>query len=113
MLLLLFQENCTAAEFVDASAHWLKTCLTNKKQKVNILPQNQKGEISSIQETVECCIPQGSILGPLLFVTYRNDIPFDINPYAKSVIYVDDMSVVISANNLNDPQTKLFYIVFL
>lgn len=98
---------------MDASAHWLKTCLTNKKQKVNILPQNQKGEISSIQETVECCIPQGSILGPLLFVTYRNDIPFDINPYAKSVIYVDDMSVVISANNLNDPQTKLFYIVFL
>jgi hypothetical protein len=82
------------------------------KQKVNILPQNQKGEISSIKGTVECCIPQGSILGPLLLITYRNDIPYDINPYAEPVIYVDDMSVVITANSLNDLQTKLFYIVF-
>jgi len=70
------------------------------------LPQNQKGEISSSKETVECFTTQGSILGPLLFITYRNDIPYDINPYAKPVIYVDDMSVVIIANNLNDLQTK-------
>jgi len=66
------------------------------------LPQNQS------KETVECCIPQGSILRPLLLITYRNDIPYDINPYAKPVIYVDDMGVVITANYLNDLQTKWF-----
>jgi len=70
------------------------------------LPQNQKGEISSSKETVECCTTQGSILGPLLFITYRNDIPYDINPYAKPVIYVGDMSVVTTANSLKDLRTK-------
>jgi hypothetical protein len=82
-----------------ACAHWFKTCLANKKQKVIVSPQNQKGELSSSRKTVECFIPQGSILGPLLFIIYRNYIPYDINPYAKPVIYVDDMSVVITANN--------------
>lgn len=76
------------------------------------MPQNQKGEISSSKETVECCTTQGSILGPLLFITYRNDIPYDINPYAKPVIYVGDMSVVTTANSLKDLRTKWFYIVF-
>ena len=77
------------------------------------MPHNQRGELFSSWETVEYCILQGSILGPLLFLTYRNGIPYDINPYAKPVIYVDDMSVVIAANNLNDLQTEGFYIVFL
>jgi hypothetical protein len=70
------------------------------------LPQNQRGEISSSKEAVECFTIQGSILEPLLFITYRNYISYDVNPCAKPVIYVDDMSVVITANSLNDLQTK-------
>jgi hypothetical protein len=88
------------------SVNWFKTYLTNRKQRVNISPQNQKGEFSSRWETIENGVPQGSIQGPL-FIIYVNDLPYGINPYAKPVMYADDTSLLITAKNLNDLQTKL------
>ena len=52
-------------------------------------------------------VPQGSILGPLLFVIYVNDLPRSINKFASPVIYADDTSVLVSAKNLKDLQTKI------
>jgi hypothetical protein len=47
------------------------------------------------------------ILGPLLLIVYINDLPYGMSPYAKPVVYADDTSVLINANNLNDLQTKV------
>ena len=46
-------------------------------------------------------------MGPLIFIIYIHDLPYGINPYAKPVIYADDMSVLISVNNFNNLQKKL------
>lgn len=45
-------------------------------------------------------VPQGSILGPLLFVIFLNDVVDDIN--VKSLIYADDLKLFFEIKSVND-----------
>ena len=86
---------------------WITDYLTNRKQRVAIDGANS--EYISLKSGV----PQGSILGPLLFLLYINDLPESINTNIR--IYADDSSVftdyeVKKENNLeqvNDAATAL------
>jgi hypothetical protein len=59
--------------------HWFKSYLENRKQRVCISPHILEQEKSSNWETVVSGVPQGSILGPLLFITYLNDLPYGLH----------------------------------
>jgi hypothetical protein len=50
--------------------------------------------------------PLGYILALLLFIIYINNLPFGTNSYSSSVLFVDDKSVLITASNLSELQTK-------
>jgi hypothetical protein len=89
------------------NANWFKTCITNRKQKVKITSQSHRGDSLCRWETIKDGVPQGSILGPLLFIIYVNCLPSVIHQFARPVIYADDTSILVTAKNLKDLQIKV------
>ena len=79
---------------------WLKSYLSNRKQFVSI-----NGSESSMQ-LMEHGVPQGSILGPLLFIIYINDIP-EIAQFAKFILYADDANIILTADTIEQINEQL------
>lgn len=80
---------------------WLSSYLTKRKQftAINYCTNKQKNSIHS--DFVYTCIgvPQGSILAPILFIIYTNDLTINIEPGIHITQYADDTSLLISDKN--------------
>ena len=50
---------------------------------------------------IKCGVPQGSILGPLLFIIYMNDI-CNVSDLLYTILYADDTSVLLNGKNNNE-----------
>ena len=73
--------------------NWIGDYLSHRKQKVLI-----NGIESSTLE-INAGVPQGSILGPLFFLIFINDIVFEITCSIK--LFADDTSIYIIIDNPN------------
>ena len=78
---------------------WFKSYLSNRKQYVKLK------SFSSDILTVSHGVPQGSVLGPVLFSIYIND--FDSCHDAYSVRFADDTSIIISSKDINELKYKV------
>ena len=73
---------------------WLKSYLINRKQMVRV-----GNDVSSILGT-NAGVPQGSVLGPLLFLIYVNDISDNIISLTR--LFADDSSLAVTSNDINE-----------
>jgi hypothetical protein len=73
---------------------WIKNFLSERKQKVVLNGSNSKWT------DVTSGIPQGSVLGPILFTIYINDLPDVAQNVAK--LFADDTKLYAAVNNTND-----------
>ena len=65
---------------------WFRSYLTERKKYVFY-----NGESSNLKP-ISCGVPQGSVLGPLLFLIYINDLP-NISRYLKFFLFADDTNI--------------------
>lgn len=78
---------------------WIESYISGRQQKVviNKIIENKKITFSSEFEENDAGVPQGSVLGPILFLLYINDIT-DITNH-KCTLYADDISIIVTSNN--------------
>ena len=74
-------------ELPPAIIRWLKNYLADRVQFVAI-----EGAQSDILPVISC-VPQGSVLGPLLFITYINDIAALVSEGSKINMFADDIAL--------------------
>ena len=68
---------------------WIKSYFSKRPQFV------QFNETQSSMLTIKCGVPQGSILGPLFFIVYINDLA-NASKVTKSLLFADDTSIFYS-----------------
>ena len=75
---------------------WFRSYLTDRKQTTEVK------NVVSEAETTLCDVPQGSVLGSLLFLLYINDI-YDSSSLFAFYLFADDTSIILA--NLKGTQS--------
>ena len=84
----------------ETELEWFRSYLSGRSQVVSI------DDAVSEKQGVECGVPQGSILGPLLFSLYINDLTY-VTSKCKLVLYADDTVIYFSGSDYNAIRSAL------
>ena len=85
--------------FTDETIKWYTSYLSNRKFIISMENAN------SDKASITCGVPQGSVLGPQLFLIYINDIPQAVD--RELLLYADDTCLVFEQRNIKTIEEHL------
>ena len=89
------------------SINWVKSYLSNRIQMTRF------ANYTSTTHLVEAGVPQGSILGPLLFLTFTNDLPKVFEEECQMYAYADDTQLIVDASTHEELLAKIKHVITL
>ena len=89
----------SAAGLGDDILRWFNSYLSDRQQLVDVSGTH------SGTAPISCGVPQGSILGPLLFLIYVNDMSAVVKN--KLLLYADDSGILVSGKSKSDIERLL------
>ena len=86
---------------------WFESYFNNRYMSVKILDEGLNQMRFSAWEKIIDGVLQRSVLGPLLFLAYVNDLPKTVNDKTVPILFSDDTSIIVRSPNSKDFQTNM------
>ena len=83
----------------NSAVNWFDSYLSNREQLIDL------SGVKSSLDNISCGVPQSSILGPLLFLMYVNDMEMAVK--CKLLLYADDSALLIPGKDLVELENVL------
>ena len=97
---IILSKNLKLLGIKNKNLDWVKNYLENRSQKTLV------NGINSSSLPVSCGVPQGSVLGPLLFLVYINDMSKSLK-LSKYCLYADDTVLYHTGDNIEEIRDNL------
>lgn len=92
------------------SGDWIESYLEGRQQivELQITENGKKTTIKSSEQPLKRGVPQGSVLGPFLFVLFTNDFPTTVScNQVETIMYADDTTLLFNTGTAQELQTEI------